>query len=1008
MLQLNIQQKLAISSIEGPVLVVAGPGTGKTHVLTLRILEILKRTQANPENILALTFTDAAASNMRSRLSKQIGPDAYKINISTFHSFCNEIILTNPGTFAFKNENSQIDDLRSRKIFESILEGANYNPTNEYLRYPEFLNLLNIKHELESHTFKFKLRSFVDPFRNINSIKKGVSDIKREFITTDQLRESISQTILEGLDPKIILNSKTGKIKTKYEQLISKIQKNIEFVYCFEKYEEILKAETLYDYDDMINHVALAFSLKDDLLAKYQERYQYILIDEFQDTNGSQNKVVTLLASWDDKPNLFVVGDEDQSIFRFQGANVTNMLEFSARYPSASTIVLQTNYRSCANIISASQSLIKRNTERITEAKYGKSKILSPADPNNLGEKIITREYSKGEIEFADIAKQINTLIAKGVKPSEIAVIFRKNVDIKAMLAYLNYSKIPHIAEHTDGLFEYPYFVNLYKYLRAIAEPLSNVNISNLLFLESVNLNQVDLFRILKFFRTSRQDSLFELLLNHESLNQIENLQDPVSFQNLALKILNLDQKARNTNVSFFLRLMLQDNIAKKMLEQPDRVANLNILKTFLDFADARQNENLDYTLTDLLRDLQYIKEGQSFLNIAYLSDDPEAIKIMTAHKSKGLEFEHVFIPKMIKGYWGDQRKPTNDIKLLINDSDVLEDDKQEEEETRRLIYVAMTRAKNNLYLSWSKAYLANPGKYKDSLPSKFLSEIDSEFVEPQVISTSKELEEIALESIVSSVKKINLNLESEKYLKQIIEDFKLSATALNNYLRNPQEFLERQLLRVPEEKNKSLALGESIHLSLEYFFRRLKYYKKIEQLDFMLEIFEKRMAKIFGFHREYDETVKEGREILEKWYKASFPDFCEPLFIEYRFAGHHIMLGNVRLYGKVDKIELLDSVAKTVKIIDYKTSKPNSSKITESIIGDTSCDIFRQLAFYKLLTLCDKTFGYSVKELEIQHLRPNPRGDFKAVQYNISEKNIEELKTLIAETMKKVRNLEF
>src|SRR3989344_1795786 len=335
--QLNPQQREAVDAIEGPVMVVAGPGTGKTQVLTLRIANILDKTDTEPENILALTFTESAAASMKRRLAEIIGSSAYSVAINTFHGFCNDVIKTYP----------------------------------EY--FPRIMNSVNITEVDQINIIK----EFSD-FR-VKDILKKINDFKKDSISPKEAKK---------------INPKIAKI--------------------YAKYETELKKQKLYDYNDMILETLKAMKKNKKLLQILQEKYQYVLADEHQDTNDAQNKIVEILMSFHESPNVFTVGDEKQAIYRFQGASLENFLFFKKKYPKAKIIALQKNYRSIQTILDAAHGVIPSQKTLVGVKKHPPKKIS-------------LWSFSRPEAEAYFLARDIKEKLKNGAKPYEIAILYRNN-----------------------------------------------------------------------------------------------------------------------------------------------------------------------------------------------------------------------------------------------------------------------------------------------------------------------------------------------------------------------------------------------------------------------------------------------------------------------------------------------------------------------------------------------------------------------------------------------------
>src|ERR1051325_4690674 len=358
--RLNEQQRLAVDTIEGPVMVIAGPGTGKTQILASRIGKILLETDALPQNILCLTYTDAGVVAMRKRLLHFIGPDAYRVNIYTFHAFCNDVIQENLYLFE-KTTLDPISDLERIQLFKELIDSF---PKNHILK-----------------------RYRGDVYFEVNNLDSLFSNMKREGWTPLFIEQKIDSYLADLPSRNEFIYKRKHKDfnagdlkKDKLEEEKERMERLRAAIGEFDRFQQLMRKKNRYDFDDMINWVIKAFEENKNLLAHYQERFQYILVDEYQDTSGTQNRLVELLISYWDKPNVFVVGDDDQSIYRFQGANIENMLEFANTYKDALlTVVLTSNYRSTQPILDISKTLINRNNERLVKKLKGLSKNLLSA-----------------------------------------------------------------------------------------------------------------------------------------------------------------------------------------------------------------------------------------------------------------------------------------------------------------------------------------------------------------------------------------------------------------------------------------------------------------------------------------------------------------------------------------------------------------------------------------------------------------------------------------------------
>ena len=424
--KLNEQQRKAVDTIEGPVMVIAGPGTGKTQILAARIGKILLDTDVLPENILCLTYTDAGTLAMRKRLVQFIGADAYKVNIYTFHAFCNDVIQDNLSLFE-KTSLDAVSELESIQLFKTLIDAF---PKNHLLK-----------------------RYRGDVYFEINNLKNLFSSMKREGWAPDFINQKIDEYITdlptrdEYIAKRAVKEFKKGDIRIdKIEEEIEKFEKLRAAVHEFENYQNLMRKKNRYDFDDMINWVIKVFEEHTNVLSNYQEKFQYILVDEYQDTSGIQNRLVQLLISYWDKPNIFVVGDDDQSVFRFQGANVENMLSFANAYTKELlTVVLTNNYRSTQPILDISNTLINKNEERLVKKIEGLSKelISSNIKIKELKNAPVLNEYNAVKEEMAGITNQVFGLIHQKVEPGKIAVIYKENKYGEELAKYFRLKGIP-------------------------------------------------------------------------------------------------------------------------------------------------------------------------------------------------------------------------------------------------------------------------------------------------------------------------------------------------------------------------------------------------------------------------------------------------------------------------------------------------------------------------------------------------------------------------------------
>ncbi len=486
---LNVEQKKAVDTIDGPVMLVAGPGTGKTQTLALRIANILQITDANPDSILALTFTESGARAMRTRLADMIGVTAYYCHISTFHSFCIEVIKDNPDRFTLDPSSEPLSDLEKLKIM----------------------------YHLQGHAALTHLRPIGSPRHYVKAILGAISDLKREGIDPEEFGALLDaeELFLESEDAEELKKSELTK-------RLRDLAKNRELKILYESYQAELKHSQRFDFEDMINTVVTAFRSDAELLSSYQERFQYFLVDEYQDTNSAQNELPMLLTSiWGDKANVFVTGDPDQSIYRFNGASIENQLSFIKVYPKAVVITLKSNYRSTQTILDAADSLISHNNLRISDVVPGVDPHLS--SQRGKGKRINLAAVSSSTAETIFIAEDIKAKLKSGVSPAEIALIYRNNRDSSAVAGTLVKYGLDYSVQGGANVLEDPTVRNFLKILRVIYEMRKKDDDEDLFTILHYDIFGIDALDVLKISRLASQkrQTLFDIIADSQLLESL-------------------------------------------------------------------------------------------------------------------------------------------------------------------------------------------------------------------------------------------------------------------------------------------------------------------------------------------------------------------------------------------------------------------------------------------------------------------------------------------------------
>lgn len=999
--RLNDGQRKAVEALQGPVLVVAGPGTGKTQVLAMRIANILKNTDTNASNILCLTFTEAAVLAMRQRLQRIIGNEAFYIRIHTFHGFCNEVIQKFADKFAFARELIQLSDLQKIKLMREILDGID----------PER---------------KFALRPFFDKYRFQRDILSAIQTLKRESVLPDDL-ENLVKTNLEELNANPNINKKTGKPTLDWNRKVTQAERQLELVELYRSYQELLTERGYYDYEDMILFVIQKFQEDEELLAHYQERFLHILVDEYQDTNGAQNEIVRLLGSFDESPNVFVVGDDDQAIYRFQGANVENLLDFTKHFKNVQTVAITENYRSSQVILDAAEAVIEQNKERLVNfipelSKHLKSKLQIPE------EKLQVYQFGNQETENRFIVDKVTELMDKGIQPAEIAILYRRHSDVDDVAEALLKADVPLRLAVGQNALDEVVIMQLLNLLRVIQfeDPDRDKLLTQILFYDFLGIDRLDAFKTIRFCGEKRV-SIMDLATKPELETELRLVLSPENkvFE-LLQSILAWKQAAANHLLIELIEIVSRDSkLLPSLLESNGeshlgaKVEDLNALNSFFDYVRSLNRQNRAMTLQDLLADLNLLTQNNLVVNEQELDINRQGVQLMTAHSAKGLEFKHVFIVKCHDDNWGSKGRSMG-IKLPeeIFTKTVKSGDDLEVEDERRLFYVALTRAQEQIYITSAKSYVKASGE-KEVAPSRFITEINPNcIIHPNI----EKYEEFDLESTVTSLSpRVDPPYtETEKeYLKCLIEDFVLSPSALNDYIECPLKFKFERLLLVPRLQDKTQILGTAIHYALEHFMRHLQA-GELKGKDYITFLFKTSVEKELMNKEDQLQTIAEGTEIISGYYDRYLDEFAAPAEIEYRFMGQNMILSveghePIRLNGMLDRVDWVDRENSAVKIVDYKTMAPKSVNEIMGLTKNSTGSIYRQLVFYKLLTEIDDRFRpslnkpkYKVTEIESDFLKPAPNGDYKKVGIEIEDSAVEELKVEIVDVMSRIKNLEF
>ncbi len=972
--KLNPEQKKAVDTIEGPVMVIAGPGTGKTQILTLRIAQILSKTQVNPENILALTFTENAAAEMKQRLSEIIGAEALKVSINTFHGFCNELIQKNYDMFHHLASFLPISDLEEIQTIQEIIE-------------------------TESFVY---LRPQGDPSYYFNPIRSAISSLKKEGITPKQFADAVTkwQHDFESQDDLVHTKGKyKGKMKGAAIEEMKQIEKNKEFARVFDAYQKRIKENKLYDFNDMIMEVVLAFKKNEQFLSQMREMYQYILIDEHQDTNNAQNTVIEYLCSLDDYPNLFVVGDEKQSIFRFQGASLENFLYFKKTFPRAVLIQLEKNYRSTQKILDATGALIQHNAHSILE----RNRLIAQSQHPEVS--IGLTRYANPYQELFQTAKRIEQLHARGVAYDAISVLVRKNADLLSLASILERNAIPYMLSTEESLFSEKSIQTMIVLLKAIYYVGDDTYLSRVLLIEMFDLDPLDVFHLIKAAQKNKV-SLWEFFRDDALLSSL-SFYKKESILHFVESLIGWKKISENTSIDeFFITLLNESGLLKHILQQQN--ALLILEKFHLFYEDLKQLQRKDHALAlgGYLNYLDLLEKHEIPLQIKVSKKKAGSVFVSTAHKSKGLEFEYVFIPKATDSYWGNMRGQSSLIRIpwkYLSRTDFTIGKEDSIEEERRLFYVALTRAKKQILLSYS----TQNDEGKEQVASQFIFEIPPEYLQPEIIPEEPDATLQRITSEFSPKKEVMLSFkkdEMQEYFRSLFLANGVSVSALNNFITCPWRYVFRNLVRLPDVRGYYLLLGTAIHSTISEYIVNLRKHKQLSEEE-LLDSYKAAIKNLSASENDLAQLEEKGVAILQSYYQKRMKGWDEKRESEIIIPNMYLDT-DILINGKIDMMEYGKN--NEVVVYDFKTGKVRSRN---ELLGKTrkaNKDYYRQLVFYKLLLSLYKKGQYKMTEGVIEFVESAQKDEIRNESFVIENNDVKELIESIKTMRDSVLNLSF
>ncbi len=1095
--KLNPEQKKAVDAIEGPVLVIAGPGSGKTEILSLRVANILEKTDTAPGSILCLTFTDSASLNMRERLAGLIGTAAYRVQIHTFHSFCTYVIARYPEYFFGSADFNPADDVTRLEIISTIFRTLSHeNPLRSehpdqgfvFLR-PTLKSISDLKRAgmspgefrqvvLHNETILGLLNPLVARMLPERITKKEISTLQRLYTAMSQVpclplpllhiqclrdtttaalnvalstaEESGTSTPLSDWKKENITRDVSGNFVLKDTERAPKMRALADM---YDAYQKEMYTEGYFDFDDMILEVIQAVEKNPILALELQESFQYILVDEFQDTNDAQMRLILALTGaevHEGRPNVMAVGDDDQSIYKFQGAEVANIISFKKNFRNPDVITLTTNYRSTPEILDISEKVINQGVRGLKSLLPEIEKTITAGNTNLPTGRVYFKSFETELHEYDFIAKEIFRLIKEGQLPEQIAVIARTHKGLQNIVPYfkalgidVRYEKrhdvlrdelireiitlikfvstigrgnMDEADEYMPEILSFPFWKISRKLVWEISltarTTVSHSWIATMQSHENSSVRDIADFLIDVGIRSQSLplERVIDVLIGSEVLlvsDSEDNEDNEEGEREESRKENKEEDKVTSTPVfhsPFRQYYFSQETFTER---KPEYISFLSSLKVFIGaLREYRQGKVL--SVGDCVSFVEvHEKNNMELLDQSPFVGGKHAVSFLTAHKAKGLEFDVVFILSANDEIWSGRGIPD---KLPFPKNITARPSADSIDDKIRLLYVALTRARHTLYVT----HYERREDGRAVLPLEFLSPFSH-----QIEKSENIFDPHPIEVHVNSLVALPFTGDEESMLHSTLSEYCMSVTHLNNFLdvsrAGPHVFLEQNLLRFPQAKTPSNVYGTSMHSSLQYIYTYFRRETTLPPVDQVLTFFEKSLKSGRLHPTDHLVQVERGRQALALYIKTHADDIRSEDRIETDFKHQGVVLDSetgmaciqpVHITGKIDKMRIEGS---EIVVTDWKTGKPKTSWEGKSLEEKIQLYSYRrQLLFYAILIAGSKDFSdFGVSRGNLEFLEP-VNNTFLALSLEIESSEISRLKSLIIAVYCKIVALDF
>lgn len=1058
---LNPAQRTAVDTIDGPVMVIAGPGTGKTELLGMRAANILRKTDVLPENILCLTFTEAGSIAMQKRLIDIIGRDAYNVSIFTFHAFGTEIMSKYREYFYSGADFRPADDLARHRIVTEILDTLEYNnPLRSKMndRYTAIGDIISAISDLKragltdaefgllldatqtTVDIAGRLLSEVCADRISKATLSALSSILPKIDAIDEelpiegvtsLKEVLAGSIRHAIEaaenhpkvtPPLTAWKKewmtNGADKTPLLKVQKALPKLRALQYVYSLYLRIMEKAELIDFDDMIMQVVHAIEVHSDLRYDLQEKYHYIMVDEFQDTNLAQMRILHNLLNnpvVEDTPNILVVGDDDQAIYGFQGAEVGNILYFQQAYPRTTLITLTENYRSVQPVLDGAREVIVQGAERLENHMRELNKTLT----SNLKADHMTEivNFATAHDERKWIAQSVKSLLDSGTPASEIAIIARKHVDLVALLSYLTEQHVSISYDRRDNVLDDEIVIQL-EHVARIVQAISlgqheeaNALLPLLLSHPAWGIDPTCVWEISLTAHKNREHWL-ETMREHKATQQLFQWLVAAAGQALHLPLERMiDVLLGNATVNEDFTSPLKDYFFSETQRQENLSTYTAHLENLSTIRQRLREHAVDMASPKLADFLDFITDnrdaGTRITSYRHIGEDSSSVQLLSAHGSKGLEFDEVFIINASDSMWGEKASGRTST-IAFPPHLRLRQNTDEYDERLRLFYVAMTRARRGLHVSYANENDAA----KEILRASFLLGSSLPQREEPSVDSAEATEEAAAHIWYAPI--INIpEVTQHDYLAPVLRTYKLSATHINSFVDvtrgGPHHFLLNTLLRFPSAPSAVAAYGTAVHATLQRAHDHVRATGSLLPDEDIIHEFEKHIDRMPFTDDERRHYLQQGADALRQFLHEKSSSFSKNQQAELDFGRQDVHLDDARLTGKLDVVEF-DKDNLTAKVIDYKTGHALTTWDKGLDYQKVRAHKYRQqLLFYKLLIENSRDWRrYTMDEGVLQFVESDGTGQIVDLRLSdINEQELERFKLLIQAVWKRIMALD-